>query len=126
MNFYVIFTGCLGYTVYCEIGGEVCLEFLKSNSFSIHAIRIRSLLICISVDQSTYTFPNNFGNKSTFNCTVSATLMSMCIGNFQSEDAGTFSLHYGLTSDSVILKSITLVEASKLILMLDGDACCIQ
>lgn len=124
---HIYFTGCLSYTEYCEIGNEVCLEFLKINSFSIYEIRIRSSLICISFyEQSTYIFPNNYGNKSTFNCTVSATLLSVCIGNFQSEDAGTFSLHYGSTSDSVILKSITLAEASKLTLMLDGDACCIQ
>lgn len=116
----LIFTGCLGYTVYCEVGAGVCVDFFKNNSFDTYAIRIRNLPFCILLDgQSTYIFSNNFGNESSFNCSVSRTIMSVCIGNFQSKDAGIYSLHNGLTSSSYLLKSITVVKASKSSLILD-------
>ncbi|XP_052691740.1 synaptogenesis protein syg-2-like [Crassostrea angulata] len=106
--------GCLGYTVYCEVGAGVCLDFFKNNSFGTYAIRVRDLPFCLSFDgQSTYIFSNNFGNESSFNCSVSKTIMSVCIGNFQSKDAGIYSLHDGLTPSSNILKSIRVVKASQ-------------
>lgn len=115
-----IFTGCLGYTVYCEVGAGVCLDFFKNNSFGTYAIRVRNLPLCASFDgQSTHIFSNNFGNESTFNCSISKTIMSVCIGNFQSKDAGIYSLHDSLTLSSNILKSITVVKASKTSLILD-------
>lgn len=45
--------------------------------------------------------------------------MSVCIGNFQSKDAGIYSLHDGLTPSSNLLKSIMVVKASKTSLILD-------
>ncbi|XP_065933039.1 uncharacterized protein [Magallana gigas] len=106
--------GCLGYTVYCEVGAGVCLDFFKNNSFGTYAIRVRDLPFCLSFDgQSTYIFSNNFGNESSFNCSVSKTIMSVCIGNFQSKDAGIYSLHDGLTPSSNLLKSIRVVKASQ-------------
>lgn len=45
--------------------------------------------------------------------------MSVCIGNFQSKDAGIYSLHDGLTPSSNLLKSIRVVKASKTSLTLD-------
>lgn len=113
-----IFTGCLGYTVYCEVGAGVCLDFVKNNSFPIYAIKVRNLSLCASADgQSTRIFSNNFGNESS--CTISKTIMSLCIRNFQSKDAGVYSLHDGLTPSSNLLKSIILVKASKTSLILD-------
>lgn len=92
----------------------MCLDFLKNNSFDTYAIRIGNLPVCMSFDgQSTYLFSNNLGNESSFNCSVSKTIMSACIGNFQPEDAGTYSLHGGLASSSNLLKSITVVKGSK-------------
>lgn len=114
--FFIVLTtdGCLGYTVYCEVGAGVCLDFLKNNSFDTYAIRIGNLPVCMSFDgQSTYLFSNNLGNESSFNCSVSKTIMSACIGNFQPEDAGTYSLHGGLASSSNLLKSITVVKGSQ-------------
>lgn len=70
-----ITVGCLGYTVYCEIGGEVCLDFVKNNSFDTFSIKKDSLLVCFSNDGfSTYVFPS-FIDK--VNCSISPTKMSM-------------------------------------------------
>ncbi|XP_052720144.1 carcinoembryonic antigen-related cell adhesion molecule 5-like isoform X4 [Crassostrea angulata] len=38
--------------------------------------------------------------------------MSLCLGNFTSDDAGTFSLHNGVTNSSVLFNSILLVKAT--------------
>lgn len=103
------FTGCLGYTVYCEIGGEVCLDFVKNNSLNTFAIKKDSLLVCISFDGNSTIILQSFDG----NCSISPTKMSMCLGNFMSEDAGIFSLHNGLTISSVLLNSISLVKAGK-------------
>lgn len=98
----------------------MCLDFFKNNSFGTYAIRVRDLPFCASFDgQPTYIFSNNFGNESSFNCSVSKTIMSVCIGNFQSKDAGIYSLHDGLTPSSNLLKSIRVVKASKPSLILD-------
>lgn len=100
------------YTV--EEGAGVCLDFFKTNSFYVYVIKKGSSSICASLDeQPIFFFANNFGNESSFNCSVSRTIMSVCIWNFQPEDAGTYSLHDGLTTSSNLLKSITLVKASK-------------
>lgn len=110
-NYDLFFTGCLGYTVYCEIGGEACLDFVKNNSLFTYAIKKNSSLVCLSTDRTTiYTFAPWEGKV---NCTISSTKMSMCLGNFQSGDGGIFSLHKGSTDSSVLLSSIALVKASK-------------
>lgn len=102
--------GCLGYTVYCEIGGEACLDFVKNNSLFTYAIKKNSSLVCLSTDRTTiYTFAPW---KGKVNCTISSTKMSMCLGNFQSGDGGIFSLHKGSTDSSVLLSSIALVKAT--------------
>lgn len=102
----MFFTGCLGYRVYCEIGGEVCLDFVKNNSFSTFAIKKDSLLVCGLFDGLIL-----FIDK--VNCSFSPTSMSMCLGNFTSDDAGTYSLHNGFTDSSALFNSILLVKASK-------------
>lgn len=105
----MLFTGCLGYTVYCEIGDAVCLDFVKNNSFHILAIKKGSSIVCVALDEvSTYVF-----QPDKVNCSISAIKMSMCLGTFLPEDAGTISLHNGLTSGSVLLNSISLAITSK-------------
>lgn len=105
------FTGCLGYTVYCEIGGEACLDFLKNSPPITYAIKKGNLSVCVSSDgTSTYIFD---AFKVKVNCNISSTKMSMCLRNFQSGDGGIFSLHDGLTNTSVLINSIALVKASK-------------
>lgn len=105
----MLFTGCSGYTVYCEVGAEVCLDFVKNNSFDTFAIKKGSSIVCVSYDGvSTYVFQSDKAN-----CSISTTKMSMCLGNFLPEDAGIISLHNGLTSVSVLLNSISLAKASK-------------
>lgn len=80
----------------------------------MYGIKKGSSSICALLnEQSIFIFPNNYGNESSFNCSVSRTIMSMCIGNFQPEDAGTYSLHDGLTLSSNLLKSITVIKGSK-------------
>lgn len=80
----------------------------------MYGIKKGSSSICALLnEQSIFIFPNNHGNESSFNCSVSRTIMSMCIGNFQPEDAGTYSLHDGLALSSNLLKSITVIKGSK-------------
>lgn len=108
-NYCLLFTGCSGYTVYCEVGNEVCLDFGKDNSLDTFAIKRGSSIVCASTDGvSTYVF-----QPYKVNCSISTTKMSMCLGNFLPEDAGTISLHNGLTSTSILLSSISLAKASK-------------
>lgn len=104
--------GCVGSTIYSEIGADVCLDFLKNNSFQTYAIKKKNDPYCISYDgKNTEMFSNVVGNKSV-NCSISQSMMSICIGKFQSDDAGTFSLRNGLTSDSFLLKNIKLIKAT--------------
>lgn len=86
---------------------------MKNNSFQTYAIKKKNDPYCISYDgKNTEMFSNVVGNKSV-NCSISQSMMSICIGKFQSDDAGTFSLRNGLTSDSFLLKNIKLIKASK-------------
>lgn len=107
---YFCFTGCLGLTQYSEIGDDVCLTFSKNTSFPLYAIRKgNSSSICASADgNSTNIFDRRYAN-----CSISTTMMTVCFGNFQLEDAEIFSLHDGLTPTSALLNSITLKKASK-------------
>lgn len=103
------FTGCLGFTKYSEIGDDVCLHFSKNTSFSIYAIKFSGIAICASSDgNNTHKFQDRYAN-----CNISGTIMTVCFGNFQLNDTGTYSLHDGLPPSSKLLNSITLEKASK-------------
>lgn len=107
------FAGCEGSTIYSEIGFDVCLNFLKNNSFGTYAIKKNNAPYCVSFDGvNTTIFFNVVGNKSV-NCSILPSMMSICIEKFQSDDAGTFSLHDSLIPESNLLKSIKLIKASK-------------
>lgn len=100
--------GCLGFTKYSEIGDDVCLHFSKNTSFSIYAIKFSGIAICASSDgNNTHIFQDRYAN-----CNISGTIMTVCFGNFQLNDTGTYSLHDGLTPSSKLLNSITLEKAT--------------
>lgn len=108
-DYCLFFIGCLGYRVYCEIGGEVCFDFEKNNFFNIFVIRKDSFFVCVLFD-GLFIYVVLFFID---NCSIFLISMFMCLGNFMLDDVGIFLLYNGFVNLSVFLNSILLVKVSK-------------
>lgn len=107
----MFFIGCLGYRVYCEIGGEVCFDFVKNNFFNIFVIKKISLFVCVLIDGFFIYVFLFFIDK--VNCSIFLISMFLCLGNFMLDDVGIFLLYNGVINLSVFFDSILLVKVSK-------------